>query len=136
MTKKNRPAQDRAQRPRRSFVGDTRDTMSVQGKDPDFEYRIVNDERGRVERMKEAGYVVVEDEGIVLNAGEAPTQPGSAHTLTVDRKHGTKGILMKISKEFVEEDKKSRAAQIKRTEDAMFKKERETDGRYGTLEQE
>lgn len=136
MTKTNRPAQDRAQRPRRSFVGDTRDVLAVTGKDPNFEYRIVNDERGRVERMKEAGYVVVEDEGIILNAGENATQPGSAHTLTVDRKHGVKGILMKISKEFAEEDRKARAAQIKRTEEAMLKKERETDGRYGTLTQE
>lgn len=137
MNKTNRPApEQRATRPRRPFVGDTRDAFEVQGKDPNFRYRIVNDERGRVQRMLEAGYVVDDDTNINLIAGNSGTEPGSAHTLTVDRKHGTKGILMKIPREWAEEDDKLRADRIARSEEAIFKKERETDGRYGTLEKE
>ena len=127
--------EDRAERPRRGFVGDTADILAVTGKDPSFHYRIVNDERGRVQRMMEAGYVVDEDVDIVLNAGQAPTQPGSAHTLAVNRQ-GTKGILMKIKKEYVDEDRKARAAEISRTEEALFNKERNADGRYGNVGKE
>lgn len=133
MKRTDRPAaENRSGRTRRPFVGDTRDTLAVTGKDPNYEYRIVNDERGRVQRMIEAGYEIEESPDVQLNAGTAPTQPGSAHTLTVF-KDGTKGILMKIPKEFAEEDRKARAEQIKSSEEALFKKERETDGRYGEV---
>jgi hypothetical protein len=51
----------------------------------------------------------------------------------VDRKHGIQGILMRIPKELVEEDRAARARRIAEKEEAIFRNEREADGRYGTL---
>lgn len=132
--KTKRPTEDRANRTRRSFVGDTADVLTVKGKDPDFEYRWVNDERGRVQRMIEAGYDVVLDEHLIGDG--TAKDAGSANTITVDRKHGVKGVLMRIPKDWAEEDKRARASQIAESEAELFKDEREADGRYGTLTKE
>lgn len=135
MTKRaSRPTEDRAERVRRSFVGDTADIMTVVGKDPEYEYRWVNDERGKVERAIEAGYDVVLEEHLI-GAGTEKTA-GSANTITVDRKHGVKAVLMRIKKEWAEEDRRARARAIAQSEETLFKEEREADGRYGTLTKE
>lgn len=125
---------DQTKRPRRPFIGDTRDILTVQGKDPNYEYRWVNDDRGRVQRMIEAGYDVVQDEGLVIGSNQ-DKDPGTGYSVPVN-KLGTKGVLMKIRKEYAEEDRKARAQDIKKREEALFRSERNADGRYGTLEKE
>ena len=127
-----RPKEDRATRTRRSFVGDSADILTVTGKDPDYEYRWVNDERGRVQRMTEAGYDVVEDEHSI--GDNTLKDAGASNTITVNRKQGTKGVLMRIKREYYEEDKLARAEQIAKTEAGLIKEETEADGRYGTYE--
>jgi hypothetical protein len=117
-------------RPRRSFIEDTKDIMTVKGKDDGYVYRWVNDERGRVQRMMEAGYDVVQEDVSVGDANQL-MDSGSNTTMTVDRVHGVKGILMRIRKEFVEEDRKARAKRIDRTEEQMLRDLKGADGRYG-----
>lgn len=130
---KNRPVEDRAERVRRPFLEDeSADILTVKGTDPDYVYRWVNDLRGRVQRMIDAGYDIVDEK---LSYGAESTS-GAANTITVNAKHGDKGVLMRIRKEFYEEDQQTRARLIREKEDAIFKREREADGRYGKLEHE
>lgn len=137
MTKRiNRPAENtetRSTRKRRSFVGDTSDVLTVQGKDPGYDYRWVTNKKGRIARMEEAGYDTVnEDLEVGMGAGKEKDS-GSLNTITVNRIHGDKGVLMRIRKEFVEEDKQARAAEIDATEQRLFDEENAEDSRYGKV---
>jgi hypothetical protein len=46
-------------RPKRTPVG-TRNKLTVQGKDPNYVYRIVNDVGDRIQQFIDAGYEIVE----------------------------------------------------------------------------
>lgn len=130
----NRPTEnteERSKRKRRSFVGDTSDVLTVEGKDPEYDYRWVTTRKGRIARMEAAGYDVVDDD---LEVGMGTDkESGSANTITVNRTHGDKGILMRIRKEFAEEDRRERAKEIARTEERMFDDEKAEEARYGKV---
>jgi len=138
MTKRTtRPTENteqRGKRVRRSFVDDTADVLTVQGKDPDYVYRWVNDERGRVQRMIAAGYDVVTDQ-LEIGSG-SDVVSGAVNTITVNPKVGTKGVLMRIRKEYAEEDARERAKVTDRSEAALFRKESNAEGRYGSVQYE
>ena len=51
-------------KPRRASINGTRNVLTVSGKEPGFEYRIVNDDGDRVSQFEEMGYEVVKDSGI------------------------------------------------------------------------
>lgn len=143
MSRAKRPAENaesrapEAERPsRRSFVEDTKDILTVRGKDENYVYRIVNDDPGRVHRMREAGYEVVQDEGVTIGDANIVSESGTVGTITVDRRHGVKGILMRIRKEWYEEDQRAREKLIAKREAALFRTEKEADGRYGKITQE
>lgn len=142
MPRAQRPAenaQSRAKeeaRPRRSFINDTKDIMTVKGKDDNYVYRWVNDERGRVQRMIEAGYDVVQDEDVKVGDDNVLTTTGNSTSMTVNSVHGTQGILMRIRKEFYEEDRAAQARKIDRSEEALFRDEKQAEGRYGEFGKE
>ncbi len=130
---KNRPTEQRAERTRRPFLEDeSADILTVEGKDPNYVYRWVNDQRGRVQRLIDAGYDVVTDEHKIA----ATLDSGSINTITVNRAHGDKGVLMRILKDWYEEDAEKRAKNIADTEAMFLDQQREEDGRYGTLTKE
>lgn len=133
-----RPTQStRANRPRRSAVGGAGSggALTVLGdKDPNFNYRIVNDEGSRIDEMRSYGYEVVTDDSVKFNsANEIAT--GSSHSVVVDRASGKKAILMRQPMEFHEEDRVKRAQMIDESEKSMFRKLKTEEGRYGEVEQ-
>lgn len=125
-------------RPKRVSLRDQRDQHSFEGKDPNFEYRYVNDivdHLGpRVERFKKAGWTpVLKDEGTV---GEAKVDGNQVkNTSIVEKSAGgkTKAILMKIPKEWYQEDQDAKAAAITESEKQM-RRDALNNADYGKLE--
>jgi len=54
----------------------------------------------------------------------------------VDRKTGQEAILMRIRKEWYEEDQAAKAADVLASEESMFRQLKEADGRYGSVKVE
>jgi hypothetical protein len=73
-------------------------------KNPGYEYRIVNDTGDRVEQFKAAGYEVVSAKDVTVGDRRvnAASAEGSAATVSVGG--GTKGVVMRIKKEWYDED--------------------------------
>lgn len=97
----------------------TRNILTVKGKDPNYEYRIVNDVEDRITQFQEAGYEVVQSESVDVGDKRAAsgTSIGSAKTLSVGQ--GTKAYVMRIKKEWYEEDQRAKQGQIAATESAI-----------------
>jgi hypothetical protein len=100
--------------------------------DPNFVYRVANDQGDRVEQLKELGYEIV-DAGAVrvgdrrVDLGKTV---GSAATLALGR--GDNGVVMRIRKEWYDEDQKNKQVEVSRSEQTM--KEDARKNNYGKLD--
>lgn len=128
-------SKDKSTRPARIPVSSARDILTVHGKDPNFEYRWVLDDPkrpGRLTRFKDGGWEVVTDADEVgqttvdrgKKLGSAITRPDGAGTL----------VLMRISKEWYDEDQAAKASKIDDLERSMLADEAKEDGRYGKID--
>jgi len=110
----------------------TRNILTVKGKDPNYEYRIVNDVEDRITQFQEAGYEVVQSESVDVGDKRAAsgTSIGSAKTLSVGQ--GTKAYLMRIKKEWFDEDQKEKQTKVSEIERAT--QDKALSGTYGTIE--
>lgn len=118
------------ERVKRVPVG-SRNRLEVIGKSPDYVYRIVNDVDDRVELFKAAGYEVVsisEARMASQRVGQG-TPTGSVAEMPVG--NGVNGVLMKIPKEWYEEDQAAKAAKIDEAERSI--KKPDIDGAYGEI---
>lgn len=117
-------------RPTRTPVGG-RNRLTVRGKDPNYVYRIVNDTEDRILQFQEGGYEVVESEGTQVGDKRASKASalGSAQTFPVGK--GTTGVLMRIKKEWYEEDQKAKQDRVDASEATI--KQKALDGTYGSL---
>ncbi len=118
-------------RVRRTPVGQ-RNVLTVGNKDPNYEYRIVNDEGDRVEQFKAAGYDVVSASDVTVGdrrITQASTE-GSAAQVSVGG--GLKAVVMRIKKEWYEEDQAAKIANVDATEAST--KIEALKGNYGKLE--
>jgi len=99
-----------SQRGPQSIIGD---------KDPNFHYRFVNDVGSRVYNFQQAGYELVTDDNLVVGDSRVSdaSNLGSAHRVVGDG--GTVSVLMKIKKEWFEEDQAAKAALVDEQEKAM-----------------
>jgi len=97
--------------------------------DPNYVYRVINDQDDRLDRAQEAGYeFVASDKKLGETRVAEGTVPG-AHTAKPVG-NGVTGYLMRIPKEFHEEDKKAKEAKIKQLEDSM--QPDKSKGQYGS----
>lgn len=108
-----------------------RNRLTVQGKEPGYVYRIVNDEEGRIARFQEGGYELLPDEAVKVGDKRAnqTSSEGSVKQLSVGG--GKKAFVMRIRKDWYEEDQKAKQAAVDTIEATTKKKA--LDGRYGTL---
>ncbi len=109
-----------------------RGPQSILGeKDPNYVYRFVNDTGSRVANFQSAGYEFVEDKDLVVGDSRVfdPSDVGSAKRVTSN--DGTTSYLMRIKKEYYEEDQAAKAALINETEQAM--KRDASQGMYGSI---
>ena len=123
-----------SKRPTRIPVGAARDILTVNGQDPNYVYRWVLDDPkrpGRIQRFKDGGYEIVTDTNEVgqnsvdrgKKLGSAITRPDGGSTL----------VLMRILKEWYDEDQVAKAEKIADLEATMLDDEANGDGRYGTF---
>lgn len=109
-----------------------RGPQSISGeKDPNYVYRFVNDTGSRIDQMKQAGYEIVEDEGLIVGDSRVsdPSSQGSAKR--VISKDGTVSYLMRQKKEYYEEDQATKQAHNDEIEAAM--KKQASEGMYGSI---
>lgn len=109
-----------------------RGPQSVAGvKDPNFEYRFVNDTGSRISNFQAAGYEFVEDSELIVGDSRVsdPNDVGTSKRVTSN--DGTVSYLMRIKKEWYEEDQKAKADRIAETEKAM--RQEASQGMYGSI---
>jgi hypothetical protein len=95
-----------------------RNKLTVSGKNPEFEYRVVNDKEGRVEMFESAGWEVSPDHHEIgdIRPGRVAL-PGSATALPVGR--GMTAVVMRKKREWFEEDYARKMDAIKATEEKL-----------------
>ena len=117
-------------RVQRTPIG-TRNILTVKGKDPNYVYRHVNDIDDRISQFQEAGYELVQDESVQVGDKRvnSTSSLGSAKAVSVGQ--GTKAYLMRIKREWYEEDQARKLSNVAEIERAT--KDKALDGTYGDL---
>lgn len=107
------------QRPQRTPING-RNILTVLGKDPDFVYRIVNNVGDRIEMFKEAGYELVPAKDVKVGERrvDSASPEGSFAQVSVDSQ-GTKAFVMRIPKEWYQEDQKLKQANVDELEKSI-----------------
>ena len=118
-------------RPTRNKFGGFARNLHLNERDPNYVYRVFNDQDDRIQLAEANGYEVVHSEQELGDpkAGNA-TKLGSAVTKPVGG--GMTGVLMRIPKDEYEAAKKIKAAYVDRSEEALDKSKAE--GHYGKLD--
>ena len=109
-----------------------RNILTVKGKDPNYVYRVVNDTEDRIAQFIEGGYELVDNDSTDVGDKRVSqgTSVGSKKIFSVGQ--GTKGYLMRIPKEFYDEDQDRKQGFVNKQEASI--KEKALDGNYGKLD--
>ena len=118
-------------RPQRTPVG-TRKVLTVAGKEAGYEYRVINDSGDRVQEFLDAGYELVDASSVRVGDKRVNngTAEGSKAQLSVGQ--GQKAFVVRIRKEWYDEDQAKKQAHVNELESAT--KAKALDGTYGKLE--
>lgn len=110
----------------------TRKVLTVAGKEAGYEYRVVNDSGDRVQEFLDAGYELVEESSVRVGDKRvnSATPEGSKSQVSVGQ--GQKAFVMRIKKEWYEEDQARKQAHVNELEQAT--KAKALDGTYGKLD--
>lgn len=100
-------------------------------KNPDFEYRFVNDTGSRIAVFQQAGWELVTDDDLVVGDNRVSDASDLGSGKRVISNDGTVQYLMRIKKEWYQEDQAAKQAQVNETESAM--KQDAQQGMYGSL---
>lgn len=116
---------------RRALNRDAKSKINVKNKDPNFEYRIVNDvdEGQRVKQFQELGWVIDTDTKVGDKKVDKVSSEGSLKQISVGQ--GVKAFVMKIPKEIYNMDQELKEEEIKQTETGL-----KPEGTYGSIKME
>ena len=128
MTEKETNLKVASARPVRKPVG-IRNRLDTENKDPNFVYRYVNDVHDRVSMFEEGGYEIVDMSKHKL--GKPRLNVGSPVDNSIAVGGGTNAVLMRIPKEFYEQDQKQKAAKVDDREQGL--QNPAIDGAYGSI---
>lgn len=110
-----------------------RNRLTVKDKDPNYFYRIVNTTDGqgtdRVNEFLEAGYEVVDNK---VGDKRVDTSAGLGKNPEFSVGQGVKAVVMRIPREYYEEDQAAKLAHVKAQEDTM---RQDAKADYGTITQ-
>lgn len=114
-------------RPKRTPLG-ARNRLSFDNQDPNFVYRVINDVDDRLQRAQEAGYEFVAS---AESLGDKRAAEGGKIDSRVSKPvgNGVRGFLMRMPREYYEEDQLAKQSQVDDTERAM--KPNTSKGEYG-----
>lgn len=119
-------------RPRRTPINGSRNILKVNGQEPGFVYRVVNDTGDRVQEMIDRGYeIVTHDVKVGDKRVATPAAEGSPTKVSVGQ--GVQGYVMRIREDWYKEDQDSKQAVVNETE-ATMKAEAKKAGNYGKIE--
>ena len=131
MVAQTRQAQSIEARPKRVPVG-TRNVLTVKVRDPAYEYRFVNDLEDRIQMFKEGGWeVVTEDSQIGDKSVSDSSQISSAQTKAVG--NGITAVLMRIRKEWYDEDIANQLKKVRRLHSELMEDARNKGLTNGTI---
>lgn len=119
-------------RPKRTPVG-MRNRLTVSNKDPNYEYRIVNDNHDRIQMFLDAGYELVPTSEVRVGDSRLDIASSEGSNAQVSVGGGKKAFVMRIKKEWYEEDQERKSAHIKELEQTMLSDEARQEGRYGDI---
>lgn len=120
-------------RPVRQTTG-TRNRFEYINKDSAYEYRVAVDDNGtgdRIAELKDLGYEVCPSGVHRLGSSRVDNASSEGSVETMNAGGGAKGVLMRIKKEWRDEDRKARDARIEATEQGL--KTPSLDGTYGNI---
>ncbi len=120
------------ERQRRTPINGNRSVLGVKGKDPAFEYRIVNDTNDRISEFQERGYEIVTDGDVTVGDKRVGKASAGGSPVEISVGQGTKAFLMRIKKDWYQEDQKEKEAQLKKLESDIMSETRK-DGNYGNI---
>ena len=109
----------RQPRKERTPVNGMRDILTVKGKDPNYEYRFVLDIPGRIQRFNDGGWEVVTDD---LEVGQKAVDSPKGKVGSAITKHAGSGrtyVLMRIPKEWYDEDQMAKQDRVDAMERTM-----------------
>lgn len=117
---------------RRSSINGTRNVLNISGKEPGWQYRVVNDVGDRIEQLKAIGYEIVEDSGVQVGDRRIanPTKEGSPVKVSVGG--GVQGYVMRIKQDWYEEDKAKKDAHVDSIEKGLVRDAKDT-ADYGNI---
>jgi hypothetical protein len=118
-------------RVRRSPV-EGRNKLRVKGKLPDYEYRIVNNIDDRIHDFLERGWEIDTSEDIRIGDSRVDQDSRLGKVRMISVGQGQKAVLMRIRKEYYDEDQADKLAFIQKTQDAM--RANPNEGTYGKVE--
>lgn len=110
----------------------TRNVLTVAGKEPGYEYRIINDSGDRVQEFLDAGYEVVDKDSVRVGDKRVNSSSSEGSVKQISVGQGQKGFVVRIRKEWYDEDQLKKQRQVNELERAT--KEKALDGTYGKLE--
>lgn len=131
-TSVDQDVEDTRVRPQRIAVG-LRPKLSLIGKDPNYEYRIVNDTPGRIAMFKQGGWELVSNSEVDTGnfRAEEASEVGSLASFIVDGGTGQKAYVMKVKKEWYQAFMDEHEAEVRRTEETL--QPNYNDGAYGSV---
>jgi hypothetical protein len=118
-------------RKQRTPIGQ-RNVLTVSGKDPEYVYRIVNDVGDNVQRFLDAGYEPEKADAVKVGDKRVNNASAEGTVSQMSVGQGIKGLVMKIRREWYEEDQARKQGHVDNTERAI--KDKALDGTYGNLE--
>ncbi len=120
-------------RVRRTPINGTRSRLNVRGKEPGYQYRIVNDTDDRIKTFEEMGYEIVTDSSVSVGDKRVAvaTREGSPHKISVGQ--GVQAYVMRQKQDWFDEDQKKKQVYVDELEQSM-KREKEKEGFYGKLD--
>lgn len=95
-----------------------RDRISFKGMDPNYQYRVVNDVDNRLQTFLEGGYEFVEGTQPIGDTVVGDASPLDSR-ISKPVGGGITGYLMRIKKEWYDQDQAAKAAKVKETEQAI-----------------
>jgi hypothetical protein len=118
-------------RVQRTPVG-TRNVLTVAGKEPGYEYRIINDSGDRVQEFLDAGYELVKENSVKVGDKRVNKSSSEGSVSQISVGQGQKAFVVRIKKEWYDEDQALKQQKVNELEAAT--KAKALDGTYGKLE--
>jgi len=119
-------------RPTRTPINGTRNVLKIKGQEAGYQYRVVNDEGDRVAQLEAAGYEIVTDQGVQVGDRRVAkaTQEGSPIKVSVGG--GQQGYVMRIKKDWYDEDQAAKLKQVNELE-SQIRKDAKAGADYGDV---